>query len=524
LKYLNCYSAFIQPPLIAVVVGILALKMRLGLVRWGPFGWFSPDCRVPGVIALVVGWQAIYAFAQEKKERNSVMLNPEIFRQYDIRGIAGKDMDADGVYAIGRGIGTYLRRQGQARIAVGRDCRTTSDEYAARVVDGLTDSGLDVVDIGVCSTPVSYFSIRHLELDGSVMVTASHNPPDYNGFKVCSGVDSVYGEGLQEILGLIEKEDYASGGGRVSKTDIYTPYLAYLQESIDVSRRLKVGIDAGNGTAGPAAVAAVEAQGCIVTDIYTDMDGTFPNHEADPTVAANMADLVDLVTREKLDVGLAFDGDGDRLGVVDADGSLVYGDQLMILFSREILSRKPGATFISEVKCSQTLYDDIEKHGGKAIMWKTGHSLIKKKMKAVQAELAGEMSGHLFFADRYFGYDDALYAALRLLEILADTGQTIGALLSDVPKAVSTPEIRVDCPDKVKFEVVSRITEYFRRRERVIDIDGVRVLFGDGWGLVRASNTQPALVLRFEALSEARLAEIRHRIESRLAEVIAAVG
>jgi phosphomannomutase / phosphoglucomutase len=451
------------------------------------------------------------------------MLNPEIFRQYDIRGIAGKDMDLDGVHQIGLGIGTYLRRQGRGRIAVGRDCRTTSDKYAARVMDGLTASGLDVVDIGVCSTPVSYFSIRHLELDGSVMVTASHNPPDYNGFKICSGVDSVYGAGLQEILGLIEKEDFDAGSGRVSQTDIYTPYLAYLEENIRVSRPLKVGIDAGNGTAGPAAVAAVKAQACTVVDIYTEMDGTFPNHEADPTVAANMTDLIDLVASQKLDVGLAFDGDGDRIGVVDADGSLVYGDQLMILFSREILRRKPGATFISEVKCSQTLYDDIEKNGGKAIMWKTGHSLIKKKMKAVQAELAGEMSGHMFFSDRYFGYDDALYAALRLLEILADTGKTVGELLGDVPPTFNTPEIRVDCPDKIKFEVVSRMTEYFRQREKVIDIDGVRVLFGDGWGLVRASNTQPALVLRFEALSEARLAEIRQVVESRLDDVIANV-
>jgi phosphomannomutase/phosphoglucomutase len=337
-------------------------------------------------------------------------------------------------------------------------------------------------------------------------------------------VDSVYGEALQEILRLIQKEDFTSGSGRVRQTDIYTPYLAYLQENITVSRPLRVGIDAGNGTAGPAAVAAVEAQGCEVVDIYTEMDGSFPNHEADPTVAANMADLVELVAKEGLDVGLAFDGDGDRIGVVDRDGSLVYGDQMMILFSREILRRKPGATFISEVKCSQTLYDDIEKNGGRAIMWKTGHSLIKKKMKAVQAELAGEMSGHMFFADRYFGYDDALYAALRLLEILADTGKSIGELLSDVPPTFNTPEIRVACPDKVKFEVVARVTDYFRQREKVIDIDGVRVLFGDGWGLVRASNTQPALVLRFEALSEARLNEIRKTVETCLDDVIARVG
>ncbi len=448
------------------------------------------------------------------------MLNPEIFRQYDIRGIAGNDMDAAGVHQIGRGIGTYLHRQGRQRIAVGRDCRTTSAEYTARVIDGLTASGLDVVDIGVCSTPVSYFSIRHLELDGSVMVTASHNPPDYNGFKICSGVDSVYGEALQEILELIQTEDFSAGRGQVRQTDIMTPYLAYLAENIRVSRPLRVGIDAGNGTAGPAAVAAVTAQGCRVSALYTEMDGTFPNHEADPTVAANMADLVDLVTGEGLDVGLAFDGDGDRLGVVDKDGRLIYGDHLMILFSREILHRKPGATFIAEVKCSQTLYDDIERNGGRAIMWKTGHSLIKKQMKAVRAELAGEMSGHIFFADRYFGYDDALYAALRLLEILADTGQTIGDLLSDVPATFSTPEIRVDCPDKLKFDVVAQVTDHFRRQEEVIDIDGVRVLFGDGWGLVRASNTQPALVLRFEALSAARLTEIRQMVEARLNDVI----
>jgi phosphomannomutase/phosphoglucomutase len=452
------------------------------------------------------------------------MLNPEIFRQYDIRGIVGKDMDADGVQRIGQGIGTFLKRQGRGRIAVGRDCRSSSAEYATRAMEGLTASGLDVVEIGVCSTPVSYFSIRHLELDGSVMVTASHNPPAYNGFKICSGVDSVYGEALQEILQLIQKEDFTSARGRVSRADIHTPYLTYLEENITVSRPLRVGIDAGNGTAGPAAVAAVKAQGCAVAEIFTEMDGTFPNHEADPTVAANMADLVDLVTREGLDVGLAFDGDGDRIGVVDRDGSLIYGDQLMILFSREILRRKPGSTFISEVKCSQTLYDDIEKNGGRAVMWKTGHSLIKRKMKEVQAELAGEMSGHMFFADRYFGYDDALYAALRLLEILADTGRSIGQLLSDVPPTFNTPEIRVDCPDKVKFEVVAQVTEHFRRREKVIDIDGVRVLFGDGWGLVRASNTQPALVLRFEALSEPRLAEIRTTVETCLDEVLARVG
>jgi phosphomannomutase/phosphoglucomutase len=281
-----------------------------------------------------------------------------------------------------------------------------------------------------------------------------------------------------------------------------------------------VGIDAGNGTAGLTVVPILKQLGCELHELYTDLDGTFPNHEADPTVLKNMADLVALVKENTLDVGLGFDGDADRIGVIDRDGSQIFGDQLMIIYSREILSRKPGATFISEVKCSQTMYDDIEKNGGRAIMWKTGHSMIKEKMKEVKADLAGEMSGHIFFADRYFGFDDAVYAACRLLEILASRRQTITQLLADVPKTFSTPEIRMECADSKKFDVVNRITDYFRQRENVIDIDGVRVLFGDGWGLVRASNTQPALVLRFEALSENRLKEIRFTIESALEKVI----
>lgn len=447
------------------------------------------------------------------------MINPEIFRQYDIRGIAGKDMTADDVMRIGQGIGTYLQQQGNRYVAVGRDCRMTSDEYAERVVQGLAATGCRVVDIGVCPTPVSYFAIRHLETQGAVMVTASHNPPEYNGFKVCSGVDSVFGEQIQQIRRIIEEGAFHEGAGSVESYEILSDYIEYVLDNIELRRPLRVGLDAGNGTAGITAVPIIDNLGCEVHELYTDMDGTFPNHEADPTVAANMADLVQLVKEKGLDVGLGFDGDGDRLGVVDADGSLVYGDQLMILFSREILGRKPGATFVSEVKCSQTMYDDIEKHGGRAIMWKTGHSMIKKKMKEEQAELAGEMSGHLFFADRYMGFDDATYAACRLLEILAAERKTIAELLADVPKTYNTPEIRVDCADAIKFDVVSRVTEYFRQREKVIDIDGVRVLFDGGWGLVRASNTQPALVLRFEALSQERLAEIRSQVETVLEKI-----
>jgi phosphomannomutase/phosphoglucomutase len=447
------------------------------------------------------------------------MLNPEIFRQYDIRGIAGKDLNAADVVLLGRGIGTYLRRQGQRLIAVGRDCRLTSDDYAQHLTEGLVASGCQVVDIGVCPTPVAYFAIRHLKTQGCVMVTASHNPPEYNGFKICSGVDSVFGEQIQQIRELIQAQDFVTGQGGTESYEILPDYVDYLVENIALSRPLRVGIDAGNGTAGLTAVPVIANLGCEVHELYTEMDGTFPHHEADPTVAANMADLVALVKEKQLDVGLGFDGDGDRLGVVDADGRLIYGDQLMILFSREILARKPGATIISEVKCSQTLYDDITKHGGQAVMYKTGHSMIKQKMKESHAELAGEMSGHLFFADRYLGYDDATYAACRLLEILADEGKTIGELLADVPQTFNTPEIRVDCPDHLKFDVVSRVTDYFSKREKVIDIDGARVLFDGGWGLVRASNTQPVLVLRFEAVSAQRLAEIRKTVEDALENI-----
>jgi phosphomannomutase/phosphoglucomutase len=380
-------------------------------------------------------------------------------------------------------------------------------------------TGCHVTDIGVCPTPVLYFSIPHLSQEGGVMLTASHNPPEYNGFKICRGTDSVHGEQIQQIRHIIEQKKFAQGAGTRTRADVVTPYTRFLLDNIRINKPLKVGIDAGNGTAGVIAVPVLKALGCNIMDIYCDMDGRFPNHEADPTVAKNMADLIRMVREKNLDLGVGYDGDGDRIGVVDEQGNLVYGDQLMIIFAREILSRKPGATFISEVKCSKTMYDDITSHGGNAIMWKTGHSLIKEKMKIEKAELAGEMSGHMFFADRYFGFDDAIYATCRLLEILADTGKPLSELLADVPKTFTTPEIRVDCPDTVKFSVVEKLTEKFRKEYDVIDIDGARIVFSDGWGLVRASNTQPALVLRFEALSQERLSEIRNLVESSLTSV-----
>jgi phosphomannomutase/phosphoglucomutase len=446
-------------------------------------------------------------------------MNPEMFREYDIRGIAGKDMTEDDVVLIGKGVGTFLREHGCSRLTVGYDCRLTSDLYSKKVIEGLMSTGCDVIDIGVCPTPVLYFSIQHLEQEGGVMVTASHNPKEYNGFKLCLGLDSIHGEDIQTIFNIIKEKSFVTGKGFLSAADVITPYKEFVENNITITKPIKVGVDAGNGTAGVVAVPVMKNLNCEVFDIYCDMDGTFPNHEADPTVEKNMQDLIALVKEKGLDVGIGYDGDGDRIGVVDEKGNIVFGDKLMIIFSREILSRKPGATFISEVKCSKTMYDDIEKHGGRPIMWKTGHSLIKKKMKEENAELGGEMSGHIFFSDRYFGFDDAIYASCRLLEILTNTGKKISELLSDLPITYSTPEIRVDCPDDKKFSVVKKATEFFRNRYKIVDIDGVRVLFEDGWGLVRASNTQPALVLRFEALSESRLLEIRNLVESTLDDI-----
>jgi|TARA_B100002003_G_scaffold247505_1_gene279208 phosphomannomutase/phosphoglucomutase len=446
-------------------------------------------------------------------------MNPGIFREYDIRGIAGKDLKENDALLIGKGVGTFLQQRGRSRLTVGRDCRLTSDLYTKNVIEGLLSTGCDVTDIGVCPTPVLYFSITHFDQQGGVMVTASHNPPEYNGFKLCIGTDSIFGEDIQKIFKIISNASFSQSNGSLFTVNAIAPYKAFVEKNISIPRTLKVGLDAGNGTAGVVAVPVIKNLNCQVHDLYCDMDGTFPNHEADPTVASNLNDLIKLIREKSLDVGIAYDGDGDRIGVVDEKGNIVYGDKLVIIFAREILSRKPGVTFISDVKCSKTLFDDIEKHGGRAIMWKTGHSLIKQKMRLEKAELAGELSGHMFFSDRFLGFDDAIYASCRLIEILSKTGKRISDLLSDVPQTYSTPEIRVSCPDEKKFVVVAKVTDFFRQCHDVIDIDGVRVLFEDGWGLIRASNTQPALVLRFEAMSEKRLAEIRELIESALEKI-----
>ena len=443
-------------------------------------------------------------------------MNPYAFREYDIRGVADRDFDDAFVKDLGRALGTFHRRAGGSKIVLGRDCRLSSPRLHAALRDGLLETGVDLVDIGVGPTPLMYFAVFQADLDGGVMITGSHNPPDENGFKLMIGKGSLFGKDILALRDLIERRDFdLPGGGTIEERDFAYAYVNHLRDNVHVTRpSIRFAIDAGNGSGGPLAVATMKAVGLDPVALLCEMDGTFPVHHPDPTDAHTLEGLRERVLGDGLELGIAFDGDADRIGVIDARGEIVWGDRLMILLSRELLKSHPGAAVIGEVKCSQTLYDDIAAHGGRPILWKTGHSLIKSKMKEEGALLAGEMSGHLFFADRYFGFDDAIYAALRVIEILAATEQPLHELLADVPKTFTTPEIRVECPDDEKFQVVERVVEHFRGKRELVEVDGARVLFGDGWGLVRASNTQPVLVLRFEAGSEPRLAEIRSEVEA----------
>jgi len=451
------------------------------------------------------------------------MLKPTIFREYDIRGVAETELQSDDIVDLGRGLGTLLQRKSGRTITLGRDCRLSSPRLRDALLEGLIDSGCEVTDIGVVPTPLLYFSAVHLEADGAVMITGSHNPSEFNGFKTVCGSGTLHGETIQEVRHIIEARDFLKGRGGHADMDVIPAYLDEVARQFSYSRRIKVVLDAGNGTAGPVAHRLFERLNCEVTELFFDMDGRFPNHHPDPTVPANLKHLQDAVKAQKAELGIAFDGDSDRIGAVDENGEVIYGDMLLLIFGREILTRKPGATIIGEVKCSQLLYDELNRLGGNAIMFKTGHSLIKAKMKQEHAELAGEMSGHMFFADRYFGYDDALYAACRLIEIVATSGKPLSAQMAGLPKLVSTPEIRVDCPDEVKFQVVERLSERLKRTHNVIGVDGVRVRFEHGWGLVRASNTQPVLVMRFEAENEDWLQKYRAEMEAALEEAKAAV-
>jgi len=455
-------------------------------------------------------------------------MNPRVFREYDIRGNAESDFPDDFVTDLGRAMGAYLADAGARRITLGRDCRLSSPRIHAAIKRELLAAGLDVIDIGVVHSPALYFSVFHLKVDGGVMITASHNPGEDNGFKIVSGKTTIYGAEIQKLRDRTMRRDArtAVAPGRGTDHDILKDYVDYIAHNIQLGpRRFKVVVDGGNGTGGLTVLPILRRLGIETEAIYCDPDGRFPNHHPDPTVPANLADLIARVAASGAEVGIALDGDADRIGAVDGRGRIIWGDQLVMLFAREILKKQPGATFVSEVKCSQALFDDIAAQGGHAIMWKVGHSLIKAKMKEEKAVLAGEMSGHMFFADRWFGFDDAVYAGLRLVELLTRSPQTLAELYDTLPVLHNTPEIRMPCPDDLKFEVVRRATAWFRERHAVVDIDGVRMTFQEngqtvGWGLVRASNTGPVLVLRFEADSPKRLAEIQTLVEGRIAQII----
>jgi phosphomannomutase/phosphoglucomutase len=446
----------------------------------------------------------------------SELVNPNVFRQYDIRGHAERDFADDFVHALGLSLGTFYEKRGLKRIGVGRDCRLSSPRLHEALCRGLLEAGMAVVDMGVGPTPLLYFAVHHLDLEGGIQITGSHNPPDENGFKMMVGKGSLYGDDIVELRAAMETgELHRAPGGSVDLVDPRPAYIEHAKSDISLARTdIRFAVDAGNGAGGPLALETMRALGLNPVALLCEMDGTFPVHHADPTEPETLQMLRDRVLEEELELGFAYDGDADRVGVIDSRGEVIWGDKLMIVLSRALLAEHPGATIIGEVKCSQTMYDDIAARGGRGILWKTGHSLIKTKMKQEEALLAGEMSGHIFFADRYFGFDDALYATLRILEIVSRSHVPLHEMLADVPETFATPEIRVPCDDEKKFDLVQQVVEHYRPTHELVDIDGARVQFEGGWALVRASNTQPVLVLRFEASSEALLGEIRAEVES----------
>lgn len=442
-------------------------------------------------------------------------MNEHIFREYDIRGVVDRDLTDDTVYDLARAIGTFFRGHGASRASIGRDARESSPRFRDLMISGLNETGCDVLDVGMVPTPALYFTLFTESVDCGVMITGSHNPADNNGFKVCLGNSTIFGEHISEIKRIAVSKSFVNGEGKKEERDVVRAYSEYIRSNIRMGpRKLKVVVDAGNGMGGFIGAPLYKQLGCEVIELFCEPDSRFPNHHPDPTVVENMKFAIDAVREHKADLAIAFDGDADRIGVIDEGGGIIWGDQLMLIFARQILKEMPSATFIGEVKCSQNLFDDIKRHGGNPIMWKVGHSLIKAKMKETNAAMAGEMSGHLFFADRYFGYDDGIYAGARLIEILSQIQEPVSILLADVPRMYNTPEIRVDCPDEKKFEIVNVLTKEFKQAYEVIDIDGARILFEHGWGLVRASNTQPVLVMRFEADSPERLKQIEAMVTS----------
>lgn len=452
-----------------------------------------------------------------------IQVNPDIFREYDIRGIADSDLSPEMVFLLGKALADYFRKHGTTQVLIGRDNRLSGERIRNNLVSGLLTGGMEIVDIGVVISPILYYSRILYDIDAAVMITASHNPGEYNGFKIALGPATIYGDQIQELRRMMEVAAPASVEllsaeeveRCIEQRNPVPAYLEMLTEKIQLGAyKPKVVVDCGNGTASLFAVDYLRRLGCEVVPLYCESDPTFPNHHPDPVKSSNLRELRRLVLEYGADVGIGFDGDGDRIGVVDDQGEIVWGDRLMVLFWREILPKYPGTAAIIEVKCSQALVEEVEKLGGKPFFYRTGHSLIKAKMKELGAVFTGEMSGHMFFADEYYGFDDAFYAAGRLLRIISREGKSLSELLADVPKYPSTAETHVLCSDKDKFAVVEKFRDKMKQRYEVIDVDGARVLFPNGWGLARASNTQPVIVTRCEARTKAdleQICEIMHR-------------
>lgn len=449
------------------------------------------------------------------------MVNPNIFRHYDIRGVVDKDLTEETLYLIGKGYGTYLKRLKGKTVVIGGDARLSTPAFKKSFIKGMLETGLEITDIGICATPVLYYAIWKLQTDGGIMITASHNPAEYNGIKMNHGLQSVYGDQIQEILHLIQNQDFEEGEGSLSQNDeMDEAYKDYIVKNIHLERKVKVVIDGGNGAGGPYLPEILRKIGCEVKELYCEPDGTFPNHHPDPTVEKYMTDLISEVKNSDAEAGLGLDGDADRIGVIDETGKMLYGDQILNIIARDFLKNNPGEKIIGDVKCSKNLFDDIKKYGGIPIMYKTGHANIKSKMQAEGLKVSGEMSGHVFLKDRYLGFDDAIYVCARFVEIMSKTDQPVSQFLADQPKVYNTPELHVESTDEDKFKLVARVRDSFvKEGYDVNDIDGMRITFDDGWALCRASNTTPVLVLRFEAESEERLAEIKKLVEVRIAEL-----
>ncbi|WP_366922163.1 phosphomannomutase/phosphoglucomutase [Metallumcola ferriviriculae] len=446
-------------------------------------------------------------------------INNEVFRQYDIRGIVGDELTDEFVGLLGKAIGTYILRKGFDQAVVGRDNRESSPAIRQQLVAGLVSTGCNVVDIGEVITPIFYYARVLYDMPGGAMITGSHNPSNYNGFKISGdkGPGTIYGDEIQKLRQLIEADDFESGSGTVVEKNPVKDYLDMLAEKIKLGpQQLKVVVDCGNGTASDFAPEFLRRLGCEVECLYCESDPTFPNHHPDPVKTANLQDLIKKVAEVGADVGVSFDGDADRIGAVDEKGTIIWGDTLMILYWREIMKKHPGADAIIEVKCSQALVDEVEKLGGRPVFYKTGHSLIKAKMKELKAVFTGEMSGHMFFADEFYGFDDALYATGRLLRILSNDKRSLSEMLADVAEYHATPETRIDCPDSRKFDIVEQVAADFKQDYKVIDIDGARVLFPGGWGLIRCSNTQPVIVARCEGKTPADLEFISGVVKEKL--------